>query len=200
VSLVHDDAHVVPLHTYGEHITVGLVQLPPTQTWFVCVATEHVGAAHAVLSGTLHVPSPAHRLPLQLATFATQTLCGSCPAGTFAHIPPPKLHALQPLHIDCGTLQHVASTQFPDWQLLFAPHVVPRICFGAQRPVPLQKLMFPQSPCTLQSFPSAHAAQLPPQSTSLSVPFFTPSLHVAAQCIAVQTPPRQSPLIAHPCW
>jgi hypothetical protein len=62
----------------------------------------------------------------------------------------------------------------------------------------LQKL-FTQSPLTLQIFPSAQSAtQLPPQSTSVSVPFACESLHAgAAQIIEVQTLLVQSGPIVH---
>src|ERR1019366_8983877 len=45
-----------------------------------------------------------------------------------------------------------------------------------------------------------HIEHVPPQSTSLSVPSRTPSVHVAAHFINVHRPPRQSPFIAQPCW
>ena len=47
----------------------------------------------------------------------------------------------------------------------------------------------------LQALPAAHLVlQLPPQSTSVSVPFFTPSVQVGTwQMLPVQTPLMQSP-------
>ena len=53
-----------------------------------------------------------------------------------------------------------------------------------------------QSPSAAQLNPVAHLAQLvPPQSTSLSSPFFSPSLHLASlQRPSVQTKLRQSSL------
>jgi hypothetical protein len=51
-----------------------------------------------------------------------------------------------------------------------------------------------QSPGTSHCFPAPHGPQLPPQSTSVSSPFFTPSLHVGAwQPPTVHTPLAQSP-------
>jgi hypothetical protein len=47
--------------------------------------------------------------------------------------------------------------------------------------------------------PSAQAPHDPPQSTSDSVPFFTPSVHVAVwQMFEVHTPLWQSAATAHP--
>jgi hypothetical protein len=55
-----------------------------------------------------------------------------------------------------------------------------------------------QSDARAQCFGGAQAGQLPPQSTSLSVPFCTPSVHEGgAHTVAVQTPLAQSPAIAH---
>jgi hypothetical protein len=55
--------------------------------------------------------------------------------------------------------------------------------------VPLVQTPLVQSAPTLQCLPVAQVAQTgPPQSTSVSPPFFTPSLHVGAW----QTPPLQT--------
>jgi len=52
---------------------------------------------------------------------------------------------------------------------------------------------------TLQPFCNPHAGHEPPQSLSVSVPFFTPSEHVgAAQTLFVQTPLVQSGPSAQP--
>jgi hypothetical protein len=48
-----------------------------------------------------------------------------------------------------------------------------------------------QSVPRLQALPSAHLPQLPPQSTSVSLPFRVPSLQVAAW----QIPPEQTRLV-----
>jgi hypothetical protein len=59
-----------------------------------------------------------------------------------------------------------------------------------------------QSPADAHFWPSAHlrvAAQAPPQSVSLSVPFFTPSEQLGdAHAWPVHTPLAQSPLTAQP--
>jgi hypothetical protein len=52
-----------------------------------------------------------------------------------------------------------------------------------------------QSVWTLQCFPLGHFGQLPPQSTSVSSPFLTPSLQVGAG--GVQTPCTQVSPEAH---
>jgi hypothetical protein len=55
-----------------------------------------------------------------------------------------------------------------------------------------------QLAAAVQSFPGAHKAQVPAQSTPPSVPFFTESAHVGvAQTPPVQTPLLQSPFTEH---
>src|SRR5438034_291162 len=59
---------------------------------------------------------------------------------------------------------------------------------------PLTQLAFAQSAVITQLFrypQPGHAP--PPQSTSVSTLFFTPSVHVGAHVVPVQTPPLQSP-------
>jgi hypothetical protein len=48
-----------------------------------------------------------------------------------------------------------------------------------------------QSAFTVQALPTPQALQLPPQSTSVSVPFFTPSLHETGE----HKPPAHAPLV-----
>jgi len=50
-----------------------------------------------------------------------------------------------------------------------------------------------QSLSTLHIFPAAHLGQAPPQSTSVSVPFFTVSVHVGAAHDFV--PPLHTPVV-----
>jgi hypothetical protein len=45
--------------------------------------------------------------------------------------------------------------------------------------VPAKHVPFPQSLDSVQVLPSTHAPQAPPQSTSVSLPFFAPSVHEA---------------------
>jgi hypothetical protein len=66
---------------------------------------------------------------------------------------------------------HVAAAQTFDWQLADV-----------------------QSTPVLHAFPTPHLGQLPPQSTSVSFPFFAPSPHDAAW----QTPPEHTPVPQSP--
>jgi hypothetical protein len=60
-------------------------------------------------------------------------------------------------------------------------------------------MWLPQSVPLLHVFPTAHAGHDPPQSTSVSVPFFTVSVHVGlAQSLFLQRPLVQSPSTPHP--
>src|SRR4029079_2211714 len=72
---------------------------------------------------------------------------------------------------------------------------------GAHFFVGSSQMPLEQSPPTLQDWVSAHLlGQVPPQSVSVSVPFFTPSLHAGALHFFVfesQTPLWQSPEAAH---
>jgi hypothetical protein len=59
-------------------------------------------------------------------------------------------------------------------------------------------MLLPQSAAPLQALPTAHLEQVPPQSTSLSLPFFTPSEHVgAAHRLFRQRPLTQSESPTH---
>jgi hypothetical protein len=65
--------------------------------------------------------------------------------------------------------------------------------------VPPAQFELRQSAETEHDEPSAHAPHVPPQSTSDSVPFFTPSEHEGTwQTFDVQTPLWQSAGTAHP--
>jgi hypothetical protein len=57
--------------------------------------------------------------------------------------------------------------------------------------LPMQTPLWQSAP-TLHTLPAAHALQLPPQSTSVSVPFFTVSVHVAAWHLSGE--PEHTPL------
>ena len=90
----------------------------------------HVDEQVTLLAAGVHAPAlqpPA----VQLALLVGQTLCGSLPVGTLAHVPgdDARLHALQPLHMLCGTLQQVPSTQLPDMHSPSPPHGEPFV-FG----------------------------------------------------------------------
>src|SRR5689334_2678310 len=61
----------------------------------------------------------------------------------------------------------------------------------APQQIPPEQLAFLQSASTLHAFPSSHFWQEPPQSTSVSVPFFALSMQLAA---GPQIPPLHAPL------
>src|SRR5687767_5879325 len=69
-------------------------------------------------------------------------------------------------------------TQYPPGQLLNVWNVAVSGAGGWTQTPPVQ-VPLTQSVPTEQELPSAQAAQPPPQSTSVSVPFCTPSLQVA---------------------
>lgn len=71
---------------------------------------------------------------------------------------------------------------------------------GVQAQVPLLHGPLLQSPSAVHAWPVVHVApQLPPQSTSVSAPFFTPSLHDADSQVfeVAQKPLAQSVLVMH---
>jgi hypothetical protein len=65
--------------------------------------------------------------------------------------------------------------------------------------LPLRQMFDVQSALAAQPFPLAHwVLQVPPQSTSVSLPSFTPSVQFAvAQRPPMQAPPVQSELTKH---
>jgi hypothetical protein len=68
-------------------------------------------------------------------------------------------------------------------------------CAERGRQTPELQFVLMQSPPTLQDFPTLQSAQAPPQSTSVSEPFATPSLQVGAWHRPLRhTPLWQSPL------
>jgi hypothetical protein len=67
--------------------------------------------------------------------------------------------------------------------------------------VPPEQTPLVQSAGTAQAFPSLHGVQLPPQSTSVSVPFLTVSVQLGAEQVIVagsHTPLTQSAPMAQP--
>jgi hypothetical protein len=70
---------------------------------------------------------------------------------------------------------------------------------GVQQIVPPSQIPPAQSPFAVQPLPSAQALQVgPPQSTSVSLPFWTVSVHDATHVVPLQIPPRQSAAILQP--
>ena len=114
------------------------------------------------------------------------------PAVIGAQMPlgPPVLAALADMHIPPhGEFAQKPSTQFPVMHWTGDEQVVPVACFtGATQTPPLQVFDW-QSPLTLHCLPCAHTPQVPPpQSTSVSVPFFWASLHVAGGTVQAPLP------------
>jgi hypothetical protein len=123
-----------------------------------------------------------------------------------------------PLH-RCAPGSHEVSTQVPDaalhapWppanavvqSIAFGPqeasvsfaHAVPlKCCPAGQAQWPLMQMVVAQSPPRLQRKVGPQGAQLPPQSTSLSVPFLTWSSQAAAAA-GWQTPSSQVNPVLH---
>jgi hypothetical protein len=107
-----------------------------------------------------------------------------------------------------GTLQpwpvaHLVLHEPPQSTSVSLPSLAPsRHAFATQRCVVVLQKALAQSAAALQPRPVAHfVLHEPPQSTSLSVPFLTPSLHESAtqRCdVVLQTPLVQSPPAEHP--
>jgi len=194
--LVQSPANEHPLPSV--HFLAG-AQLPPQSTSVSVpffAESEHVAAWHTLPEQTPLAQSPASVHPLPSAHFL---------AG--AQLPPQSTSVSVPFFVESVQLAawHLLEVQTPLWQSVpavqapFVPHL-------AQALVPPQSMsdspsffttseqvgtwqMLPmhtplrQSAATEQTLPSAHflaGAQLPPQSTSVSVPFFTPSPQPAA--------------------
>ena len=151
--------------------------------------------------------------------------------GDAAHEPPQSTAVSVPfftLSVQLGTAQ-LPEVQTPLAQLAPAPvpepHIFPFAQPGQEPPqstsvsvlfftpsaqlaaaqTPFRQTAFTQSPATAQAWPSGHflfvgeAAHEPPQSTAVSVPFFTVSVQLGvAQTPAVQTPLLQLPPAAVP--
>jgi hypothetical protein len=87
-----------------------------------------------------------------------------------------------------AVLQQNPSAQFPVMHWEERVQAAPCACRTVQTPA-TQASPLTQSEPTMQAFPVAHAAQVPPpQSTSVSLPFLTPSEQVGTR----QTPPEQT--------
>jgi hypothetical protein len=187
-------ADPVGAHRYGLHELLAVEQVPsPLQVEDDCnVEPVQVAGAQAVPAGqTAQLPAPEQTpvAPHVDADVATQTLRGLVPAVALVQVPscPAALHCSQPPVQALS--QQWPSTQKPLAQVLLEAHVAP--CAKAQT-LPLQEPL-EQSPPTLQVLPAAQGEQNPPQSTSVSTPFFTPSKQLGTwQVPAEQTPLWQS--------
>jgi hypothetical protein len=148
-------------------------------------------------------PWPPHVLPPQSTSVSVPFFCPSVHVAAWHTLPAQTLFAQSP------PMEHaLPSAQFP-------PHVAPQstsvslpffivsLHVGTWHLPPVHTPLV-QSAAPLQAFPSAHffpcpSQVLPPQSVSVSVPFFTPSLHVAAtHVVPLHTPLAQSVPTVHP--
>jgi hypothetical protein len=202
----------VPLHV------LAVVSVPPLHD----AAAQTVPAVYFA-----HAPFPSQdpSVPHVDAVCMVQLLSGSVPTTTLPHVPSvpaPLCAAVHAVHVpEHAVLQQTPSAQKPLVHWVPSPPVqgLPSICAAVQTPL-LQKLPAAQSPSTeqavhtrflqsplaqslsnLQSLVLAQAGQeLPPQSTSVSVPSLMSSEQVAAtHLLAVQASPvAQSAGVLHP--
>lgn len=95
--------------------------------------------------------------------------------------------------------QRAQLVEPPQSMAVSLPFLTPSLQDTSAQSSPVQTPLTQSLPA-VQSLPTAHLfvpAQAPPQSTSVSVWFLTPSLQVAARQVpAVQTPLEQSPFVA----
>ena len=68
----------------------------------------HIDEQVTVFGDGVQPPALLQPPAVQVALFAGQVECGSCPLGTLAQVPrdEARLHCLQPLHNAPDTLQH----------------------------------------------------------------------------------------------
>ena len=100
--------------------------------------------------------------------------------GTSAHLPEQVVATGSGKHTQIACTHDATPGQPPHitvWPQLFAtgpqwPRHVSTSIFGAQQRPPAHT-MLAQSPAPPQAFPSLHGGQPPPQSRSVSGPFFT---------------------------
>jgi hypothetical protein len=164
----------------------------PTQLWLAqSSGIEHVSPAasrHGIDIGSVpsHVIAPVH-MPS-----SWNCLTGAqIPSEPFVSA---AVHASQ--SEPQAPLQQKPSAQKPLWHSIARVHVSPitlrhTIAIGSQ-------YALRQSAPTRHVLPVSHGSQPPPQSTSVSIPFCTMSLHVGAWHIPpVHTPLAQSPAIRH---
>jgi hypothetical protein len=183
-------------------------------SWFL-IPSEHVaGAVHRPVTqvfGELQSLVTAQRFPAAqrlpaVAQAPPQSVSDSSwfftPSLHVAarHVPPVQIDVWQSAATE-QTLPLAHAVQLPPQSVSVSlPFLMlsPQEAGAVQKP-PTQVLPATQLPSTEQRLPVAHEAQVPaPQSTSVSLPFFTPSLHAGvAQRPAVQTPYLQSAPTRH---
>jgi len=107
------------------------------------------------------------------------------------------VHPLPSAHVELGA-------QLPPQSLsVSVPFLTPSLHAGGEQTCDPEQTPLWQSPATKHPSPSEHfdvVEHVPPQSTSVSVPFLTPSLQADAEqkCEPGQTPLVQSAAIKHP--
>jgi hypothetical protein len=145
-----------------------------------------------------HAPGPPQSVPVSLPFFTPSLQVGA------AHAPPAQTPLAQfaPLLPHIRPVAHgwpmgAAAHEPPQSTSLSLPFSMPSLQLaGVQVPFAPQ-MPFRQSAATAQPLPSPHflpvgaATHEPPQSTAVSLPFFTPSLQVGA----AHAPPVQTPLV-----
>ena len=137
-------------------------------------------------------PAPSHApgAPHTPLPDAAHSASGSVPAAIGPQTPsapPPFLAALADWHSPVhAVFEQTPSTQKFDWHWFGVEHALPCGSNGAWH-APLVQTPDWQSPLTAHCWPTEHAAQAPPQSTPVSVPFLIKSAQVADW----QTPPTQ---------
>jgi hypothetical protein len=167
-------------------------------------------------------PSQTPVVPQLCAPVSVHWLFGSFPAATGPHepsAPEPFLAAVHAMHVPVqAALQQTPSAQKPLRHWLAAVQATPLAAFGVQTPLAQYsvlahcassaqavQVLAEQKPLVhslarLQCLLFAHGPHEPPQSTSVSLPFFTLSVHVGALhvlAVASHTLSRQSAPTRH---
>jgi hypothetical protein len=183
---------IVSLHDAGVQVPVAphtpLAQSPPPPHFFPSAHRSLVGAA-------AHEPPQSTSVSLPFAIMSLHDgIAQTCVAA-----------GQTPLVQSVTTPQVFPASQAgqalpPQSMSASLPFLMPSVQLGAWQRPPMQLALAQSAPRT-QALPGPHAGQpepVPPQSTSLSVPFFTVSAQVrATHRVAVQTRLPQSPPILH---
>ena len=203
----HELWHVLSAQKYGEQFVCDCVTLPwPSQTGVLIVVElahvvdpagepaatyvttgvppVHVPVAQVVLGGGFVSSAANPQLPLAQTAFWQDPAVagGQLLADSHTTQTPPEQC---PLAQSAPTEHDLPSAQAA--QPCWAPQTsAEQAGAGATQSPPVQTPLM-QSPPVAQCLPSAHFGQLgPPQSTSVSLPFWTPSVQVgAAGCCSV---------------
>ncbi len=185
----------VPFFTPSVQVGAGAAQTP---------AEQLVLEQSALTPQVLPLAHLAAHVPPQSTSLSLPFLIPSVQVGSAVQIPATQLVLVQSVPArQVLPLAQSAAQLPPQSTSVSVPFFTPSVqvgAGGAQRPA--EQLVLEQSALTPQVLPLAHlAAQLPPQSTSLSLPFLMPSLQVgsavqipAMQLVLVQSPPTEQVL------